>query len=57
MDLLDKKTTDELHRSLLGEIAKSRNEIACARADLEKANSRISFLIVIMNELLNRKKD
>lgn len=57
MDILDKKTTDELYHSLLGEVAKARNELNCARGDLDKANSRLSFLLVVVNELINRKKD
>ena len=57
MDLLDKKTDEELYRSLLGEVAKARNEIACAKGDLDKANSRLSFLIVVINELISRQGD
>lgn len=56
MDILDKKTDDELYRSLLGEVAKARNEIACAKGDLEKANSRLSFLLVVVNTLIDRKQ-
>lgn len=55
MDILDKKTDEELYRSLLGEIAKARNEIACAKGDLDKANSRLSFLLVVVNTLIDRK--
>lgn len=55
MDILDKKTDEELYRSLLGEIAKARNEIACAKGDLDKANSRLSFLLVVVNTLIDRQ--
>jgi hypothetical protein len=56
MDILDKKTDEELYRSLLGEIAKARNEIACAKGDLDKASSRLSFLLVVTNTLIERKQ-
>lgn len=57
MDILDKKSDEELYRSLLGEVAKARNEVACARADLDKANGRLSFLLVVINKLIERKGD
>jgi len=57
MDILENKHDSELQASMLAEAAKARNELACARRDLDKANSRLSFLIVVINELLNRKKD
>jgi hypothetical protein len=57
MDLLDSKTDKALVESLLQEIAKASNEIACARKDLDKANSRIRFLLVLTHTLLNRQKD
>jgi hypothetical protein len=57
MDILDQKTTDELLRSVLAEIAKAQNEIRCARADIEKAQSRMSFLLVVVNRMIDRKVD
>lgn len=57
MDLLDKKTDDELHLSMLAELAKTSNELKCAKADIEKITSRLSFLLVVTNNLINRKKD
>jgi hypothetical protein len=57
MDLLDRKTDKELEQSLLAEVAKASNEIKCARADLEKATNRLSFLLVVINKLINRQKD
>ena len=57
MDVLDSKTDKELLESLIAEIAKAKNEIKCARGDLEKAQSRISFLIVLANTMLNRQGD
>jgi hypothetical protein len=57
MDLLDKKSDDELHLSILAELAKTSNELKCARADLDKVTSRLSFLLALTNNLINRKKD
>lgn len=54
MEILDRKTDDELLRSLLGEIAKARNEISCAQGDITKAQSRLGFLVVLANELIVR---
>lgn len=57
MDILKDKTDKELEQSLLAEVAKATNEVQCARRDLDKATSRLSFAIVLVNEILNRKKD
>jgi hypothetical protein len=57
MDILDQKTNDELMRSLLAELAKSNNELKCARQDLDKATGRLSFVIAVANKLINRQKD
>lgn len=54
MDLLENKTDEELIKSLLAEIAKAKNELKCARGDIDKATSRINFLVVVANELMNR---
>lgn len=57
MDLLDNKTDKELLESLLAEIAKATNELKCARGDLDKAQSRIKFLLVVAHELIKRQGD
>ena len=57
MDLLKSKTDEELIKSVLAEIAKAQNEIRCAKGDIDKAQSRLGFLIVLANELINRSKD
>lgn len=57
MDILDKKSDEELIRSLLAEIAKANNEINCATNDLKKARSRLSFLIAVTNTLIDRQGD
>jgi hypothetical protein len=57
MDVLDTKNDKELLESLIAEIAKATNEIKCARGDLEKAQSRIKFLLVLAHTLIERQKD
>jgi hypothetical protein len=57
MDILDQKTDDELLRSLLAEVAKTSNELKCAKQDLEKVTGRLSFALAVINKLINRQKD
>jgi predicted transcriptional regulator len=57
MDLLDRKTDKELLQSLLAELAKAKNELACAKGDIDKINSRLSFLLVAANTLIKRQGD
>ena len=56
-NILDSKTAEELHLSILAELAKASNELRCAKADLDKVSSRLSFLLAATNNLINRKKD
>lgn len=56
MDVLDQKSNDELLKSLLAEVAKAQNEIRCAQQDLSKAQSRIAFLLVVVNKMINRQE-
>jgi hypothetical protein len=57
MDVLDKKTDKQLLESLVAEIAKATNEIKCARGDIEKAQSRIKFMLVLAHTLIERQGD
>jgi len=57
MDLIESKTNDELHRSLLAEIAKANKEIKDAQGDIKKAQSRLGFSLAVLNSLINRGKD
>jgi len=57
MDVLDKKTDNDLLRSLLAEVAKANNELNCASTDLKKARNRLSFLVVLTNKLIEREED
>lgn len=56
MDLLDTKTDDELIRSLLAEAAKARNELRCAQTDIDKAQNRLAFVIMLTNKLIQRQE-
>jgi hypothetical protein len=57
MHVLDDKTPREIQGSLLAEIAKASNELRCARADTEKAQSRLQFAVAALNNLIQRKED
>jgi hypothetical protein len=55
MQNLDNKTTEDLIKSILAESAKARNELNCSQGDLQKAQNRLSFILMLVNELLDRK--
>lgn len=57
MDILDKLSDKELIQTLIAEIAKTTNELKCAKADIDKAQSRIRFLLVVAHTLIDRQKD
>lgn len=57
MDILKDKTDSAVLQSLLAEIAKSKNEINLAKQDITKANNRLGFALVLVNELINRRTD
>ena len=57
MDILDTKTTQELKQSIVAELAKATAELRCAKDDLAKVSSRLSFLLAIANTMINRPKD
>jgi hypothetical protein len=46
-DLSDKELLD----SILPEVAKALNEVRHAQDDLDKANSRLRFIIAVVNNL------
>lgn len=56
MQIVKDKTDHDLILSLIAELAKAQNEIACARGDLEKASSRLKFTLMVINELKDRKE-
>lgn len=55
MQVLETKSPHELLSSLLAEVAKATNEIRCARGDIDKAATRLGFVIAVVNELIARK--
>jgi hypothetical protein len=57
MDVLDRKTDNELLQSMIAELAKAKNEINTAQRDLQKADSRIRFLLVLAHKLMDRQGD
>lgn len=57
MDILDNKSDKELLASLLAELAKAQNEVKCARTDLDKAQSRLKFLLVLTHTMIDRQGD
>jgi formate-dependent nitrite reductase cytochrome c552 subunit len=57
MDLLKNKTNQELHKSLLAEVAKAKKELKDAQSDVSKAQSRLGFTVAALNELINRGND
>ena len=57
MDILDNKSDRELLQSLLAELAKANNEVKCAQADLNKAQNRMKFLLLLANILIERHED
>ena len=57
MDVLDRKTDHELLQSVIAELAKAKNEINTAQRDLQKADSRIRFLLVLAHKLIDRQGD
>ena len=56
-DLIENKTDTELLQSIIAETAKASNEIACAKGDITKATSRLNFLVVLANKMINRTGD
>ena len=56
-DLLNSKTDEELLQSIIAETAKANNEIACAKRDITKATSRLNFLVVLANKMIERTGD
>lgn len=57
MDIIDSKTPEQLLQSLIAEAAKAQNELRCAQGDIRKANSRLQFLLAVINDLLERSKE
>jgi hypothetical protein len=57
MDVIDSKSDKELVESLIAEIAKTNNELRCARGDIDKAQGRIKFATMLLHKLIERQGD
>lgn len=57
MDVLSTKSQEELLKSLLAEVAKASHELKCSLGDVQKAQQRLNFVLVLTNSLINRKGD
>jgi hypothetical protein len=57
MDILDNKSDKELLQSLIAEVAKATGELKCARGDVEKAQNRLKFCILLAHTIIDRSKD
>ncbi len=57
MDVIDSKNDKELLESLIAEVAKATNELKCAKGDIEKAQSRIRFINLVLHTLIDRQGD
>lgn len=57
MDVLKNKTDEELLKSLLAETAKAKNEMQHGINDMQKAMGRISFVLLLINTLLEREDE
>ena len=55
MTPIEDKSNSELLKSLLAEAAKARNELNCAEGDLAKAKNRLSFILMLINEVIKRE--
>lgn len=56
MDVIDNKSDKELLESLIAEVAKATNELRCAKGDLDKAQSRIKFINLVLHTLIDRQE-
>lgn len=57
MEVLKNKSRLHIEQTMLAELAKSSSELRCAQRDIEKISNRISFLLVLLNELLERSSE
>ena len=55
--MFEKVSDKQMLRSMLAEAAKAANELKCAQADLDKAKNRLSFLVLMINKMIERKED
>jgi len=56
-DVIQNKSDLELYQSMLAELAKASHELKTAQADQAKAQNRMRFCLLLINELLDRTGD
>jgi hypothetical protein len=56
-DIFNDKSDKELLESLLAEVAKATNELRCGERDIKKANGRLQFAVMAINNMINRQED
>ena len=54
MEIWTRNTTKDILKSLESELAKAVNELNCAKRDVIKASSRITFCLTGLHELKHR---
>ena len=54
MQIWNNHSIQEILKSMEMEIAKSQNELRCAKADVEKASKRISFCLSAIHNIKDR---
>jgi len=57
MDLFGKHTRNEIHRTLVNELAKASSEIKRAQRDIDSVKSRLGFCLAATNDLIKREDD
>lgn len=55
MQIWEQKTIPEILKTLEMELAKTRAELHCAHADVEKAKNRVTFLLSAVHALKDKK--
>jgi len=55
MDSINRLTDEQVIATLIEESAKANNEIRCAKQDVAKAQNRLSFVLLLLNRLMERK--
>jgi hypothetical protein len=54
---LERFTDKDLLQALEAECAKSLGELKCAQGDLNKMNSRLKFILLVVHKLKERLED
>jgi hypothetical protein len=55
MQIWDRHPTSEILKTLEMELAKAKNELRCAKNDVEKTTNRVNFMLSAVHHLQNKK--